>query len=299
MKLTVVVLTLCVVGFGIYRAATTMVKEKTIQPTGSLATTESSVANSVQLEDASSHADRARSQVDKQTPQAAAASKTVPAQHKPDQNEKADEREAALRQASFDNLKYILLGMHNYVSQHKATYAFPPAYISKDGKPLLSWRVAILPYLEQDTTGAVLYKQFHLDEPWDSQHNKALIAKMPVAYRSPKSKLIDGRTVYLTARGGETAFPGEKGITRRQITDGLSNTIAVIEVDDDHAVPWTKPDDWSFEQDHPTAGVGNYHPGGFLCGLCDGSARWLPNQFADSALKGLLTIAGGETIRFP
>ena len=62
----------------------------------------------------------------------------------------------------------------------------------------MSWRVAILPYIDQHG----LYKQFHLDEPWDSEHNKPLMAKMPAVYRSPMSKLAQkDRTNYVVAGG--------------------------------------------------------------------------------------------------
>ncbi len=88
-------------------------------------------------------------------------------------------REAARRAQCVNNLKQIGLALHNY---HDTTNGFPAAAItSKDGKPLLSWRVAILPYIEQQE----LYNQFHLNEPWDSPHNKTLIARMPVAYNCP------------------------------------------------------------------------------------------------------------------
>ena len=104
---------------------------------------------------------------------------------------------------SMNNLKQIALALHNY---HAAMGSFPAtASMSKDGKPLLSWRVHILPYLEQDN----LFKQFKLDEPWDSEHNKALIAKMPDIYRSPAQKVGDGKTTYLAPMGKNTVIaPG-------------------------------------------------------------------------------------------
>ena len=88
-------------------------------------------------------------------------------------------RQAAIRSQCVNNEKQIGLAIHNYISVHES---FPPAYTTdKAGKPLLSWRVLILPYIEQDA----LYKEFHLDEAWDSPHNKALIARMPAPYRCP------------------------------------------------------------------------------------------------------------------
>src|SRR5262249_19251820 len=88
-------------------------------------------------------------------------------------------REAARRSQCTNNLKQIGLAMHDY---HRAHGTFPPAYsTSPDGKPLLSWRVHILPFLGQKA----LYDEFHKDEPWDSEHNKTLISRMPAVYTCP------------------------------------------------------------------------------------------------------------------
>jgi hypothetical protein len=85
-------------------------------------------------------------------------------------------------------LRQIALALHNY---HDAVGTFPPpASSSRDGKPLLSWRVLILPYLEQDA----LYREFHLDEPWDSPHNKRLIDRMPAIYAPVIKKAPRGTT---------------------------------------------------------------------------------------------------------
>ena len=143
---------------------------------------------------------------------------------------------------SINNMKMIMLAMHNY---HDANKRFPPAYkADKEGKPLLSWRVLILPMIEQ----ADLYNQFHLDEPWDSENNKKLIAKMPAEYRSPNSKAGEGKTNYLTVRGENTVFPGKQGVRIADITDGTSFTIAIVEASDEKAVIWTKPDDFEYRQ---------------------------------------------------
>ena len=85
-------------------------------------------------------------------------------------------RSNAGRTMSMNNLKQLALAWHIYADPHMG--AFPDNIKSKDGKPLLSWRVAILPYTEQNE----LYQQFKLDEPWDSEHNKTLIAKMPAYF---------------------------------------------------------------------------------------------------------------------
>ena len=131
---------------------------------------------------------------------------------------------------------------------------FPAAFKSKDGKPLLSWRVAILPVSE---SGAAVHAQFHLDEPWDSEHNKQFIAKMPDVYRDPLSENEAGYTVYLTPRGENTAVSRAQGRWDSRICrTALRTRSHSSKVRDDYAVPWTKPDDWNFDPDEPTAELG-------------------------------------------
>jgi hypothetical protein len=178
-------------------------------------------------------------------------------------------RGAAARAQSTNNLKQLALAMHNYHSVNK--HFVLPASRGKDGKPLLSWRVYMLPYIEQDA----LFKQFHLDEPWDSPHNRTLIDKMPTIYRLPGSKLEKGRTNYLLPVGGGAVFEADKPTLLKDITDGTSNTIMIVEADDDHAVIWTKPEDLSFDPKDPSKGLSHFFDGGFNAALCDGSVRWL------------------------
>lgn len=180
-------------------------------------------------------------------------------------------RASAQRMMSLNSMRQIGLAMHNYAQANKS---FPPAYTADaEGKPLLSWRVLILPYLEQDG----LYKQFHLDEPWDSEHNKKLVAQMPAVYKSPSSRVAGGgKTNYLTIRGEGTIFPGNKGVGFGEIVDGMSNTILTVEASDEKAVVWTKPDDFEFDADNPLKGLAGLQPGGFNVGMADGSVRFLP-----------------------
>ena len=103
-----------------------------------------------------------------------------------------------------NNMNQISLAMFKYEQIHRS---FPPAAIEKDGKPLLSWRVAILPYLEEDA----LYKQFHLDEPWDSPHNLEVAKKMPAVFQSPDSPK-DGKTRVMLFTGKGAAFDGGKKV---------------------------------------------------------------------------------------
>jgi type II secretory pathway pseudopilin PulG len=206
-------------------------------------------------------------------------------------------REAARRTTSMNNLRQIMLAMHNY---HDAKKSFPShANYGADGKPLLSWRVHILPYLEQKA----LYDQFHLDEPWDSEHNKGLISQMPAVFVDPSSRWqpVDGRTHYLGVKGKGMIFDGtDKGTDIRAITDGTSNTIMVVQVNDDRATTWTKPDDWELDEQYPLKGLaGSMHPGVFGAGYADGSIRNISESIDPTVFKGLLTRAGGEVVQAP
>jgi hypothetical protein len=192
-------------------------------------------------------------------------------------------------------LKWIGLAMHNFQSADKE-HRFPPAAIfSKDGKPLLSWRVAILPYVEQE----YLYQQFHLDEPWDSEHNKKLIPMIPPVYRN--ARIRDGRpglTTYLVPVGKEVAFTGEpKGrVFPGEFPDGTANTIMVVDVADEKGVIWTKPDDLVVDLNDPKKGLMGHYPAYFLAGFADGSVRAIPKNISRATLRGAFTVAGGETL---
>ena len=133
-------------------------------------------------------------------------------------------RRAARRQVCFNNLKQIGLAMHNYYEKHKT---FPPAASRDDqGRLLLSWRVQLLPYLEEPA----LYEQFHQDEPWDSPHNRQLIAQMPKIFRCPSAAALEpGKTTYVLPIGPGTVWSGERPLSLREITDGTSQTAMVVE----------------------------------------------------------------------
>lgn len=198
---------------------------------------------------------------------------------------------AAQRRASMNNLKQIALAMHNFHATHRT---FPAAATKdKNGKPLLSWRVHLLPFFEQQT----LFKQFHLDEPWDSPHNKQLIARMPAVYRVPGSKPGDGKTAYLTMRDANTMFPVKLEKSRiADITDGTVNTIMVVEAAEDQAVVWTKPDDLNFDAKNPRRGLFGRRRGGFLAVMGDGSVRFFPDSLSDETIRRLFIRNDGKTI---
>lgn len=202
--------------------------------------------------------------------------------------------EVAKRPALRRNLQIIGLYLNNYSFTRKT---LPPAYSSdKDGKPLLSWRVLILPFID-----GKLYKEFHLDEPWDSDHNKRLIALMPATYRDPDSRLpaSEGKTNYLAVRGANSLFPGALGVdTHKDIPDGRAKTIMVVEASDSMAVVWTKPDDFAYEPTDPKKGLIGLRPQGFFVVFADGAVQFLHASIAPNVLLGLFTRNGGEPVSF-
>jgi hypothetical protein len=198
-------------------------------------------------------------------------------------------RETGARAQSANNLKQIALAMHNYHDVHKS---FPAhASYDKQKKPLLSWRVHILPYLEESD----LYQQFKLNEPWDSAHNKALLTRMPKMYQSPLSadKRERDKTTYVVPFGPKMLFNGPKAPQIRSIIDGTSNTIMVVDADDQHAVYWTQPEDLRVDPKQPRAGAVREMIG-IIAAFCDGSVRVIQPRIADERFLALLTPAGGE-----
>jgi hypothetical protein len=197
-------------------------------------------------------------------------------------------RQAAARMQSTNNLRQLGLAMHNY---NDTFGSLPPrAVFNKDGKPLLSWRVMILPFIEQEN----LYKQFHLDEPWDSEHNKKLLAQMPKTYQLPGSKETE-KTFYQAFVGPGAFFEGTKKFRIPvDFPDGTSNTIMLVEAAD--PVPWTKPDDLPFHPDKPLPKLGHHFGNGFNALLCDASVRFVSAKVSEKTLKAAITRNGGEVL---
>lgn len=196
-----------------------------------------------------------------------------------------------------NNLKQLMLAWHNYHDTFARFPTFPsdPSHIGEDGKPHLSWRVHILPFIEEQP----LYEQFKLDEPWDSEHNMALVAKMPAVLRSPgvnPQLAAEGKTRYLVPKG--PGMPGSVSgkLSIRDITDGTSNTICLVEAPESAAVVWTKPDDLEITPAIIMALMQSAQGGTIPVALYDGSAQQIPITTDPQILKAMLTHAGGETI---
>ena len=201
-------------------------------------------------------------------------------------------REAARRAQCTNNLKQIGLAMHNY---HDANGHFPGTILGKDGKRLLSWRVAILPYLEQKS----LYEKFKRDEPWDSPHNKALIDQMPLTFACPGRPSRPGMTAYRGFRGDGAFFQDGNDSKLDNITDGTSNTIMVVEGRED--VPWTSPDsDLPFEPKAAPSlfGAGSPHPGGFHALFADGAVHFLKTTISPEVFRALITRSARDVVGF-
>jgi hypothetical protein len=196
-------------------------------------------------------------------------------------------RSSAGRTVSQNNLKQIGLAMHNFADAN-GNNKFPAAAAPEKGSVNpVSWRVRILPYIEQDA----LYRQYKLDEPWDGPNNRKLLDHMPRIYADPRNP-SKSETVYRVFTGKSTIFPGADAVGFAEITDGTSNTILCVE--SAKTVPWTKPEDLPFVENGPLPELGGMWPDGFNVLLADGSVRFLSKHIEADALRALITRNGGE-----
>lgn len=196
-------------------------------------------------------------------------------------------RTAAARAQSANNLKQLALAMHNY---HDVNGRFPPAVVvGPDGKTTHSWRVAILPYLDQST----LYGQYNVNEPWDGPNNRKLLARIPAVYRAAPDD-TSTNTSYFALTGGGSIFDTKEGSALRDIVDGTLNTILFVEAK--REIPWLKPEDLPYDPTGELPTLGGFSPGGFNTAFADGAVRFLSATIDKTTLRALITRAGSEVI---
>lgn len=199
-------------------------------------------------------------------------------------------RTAARQSQQQNNMKQVMLALHNY---HDTRGHFPPAVIYEPGSNTpRSWRVEILPYLEQ----APLYEKYNKNEPWDSEGNQKILAQMPALYRHA-SQPNDSSTTAITAAYGLGLIFQEKataGTKIQEILDGTSNTIAIVEAKTE--IPWTKPEEVVIDLTMDKLPDFGFDPERFAAGFADGSVRMIPKTTDVATLKKLFTKAGGEVV---
>ncbi len=191
---------------------------------------------------------------------------------------------------SEDGHLQVVLALHLYQDVHGR---FPPVAVhGADGRPLHSWRVLILPYIE----GHALYKDFHLDEPWDSAHNLALLPRMPIVFAVPGrsgAKIPRGHTIRHVFVGKGAAFEGTQGLRiPDDFPDGTAGTILLV--DAGRPVPWTKPEDLGYDPEQPLPELQRVFRDGFWACMVDGSRRWVKHDTREATLRALITRNGGD-----
>jgi hypothetical protein len=218
-------------------------------------------------------------------------------------------QESAHRIRSTNNLKHIGVAFHSYNDSHGD---LPHNTYGPHGKPLLSWRVHILPFIEEEA----LYLRFRLDEPWDSPANRQLLKEMPRIYARPMDK-PEKRGIRTHYRGfsspgavferrpgdvpsqrvrffGRTVHP-QNLFDIASFRDGISNTILVVEARD--PVEWTRPDDLDATPGQPFPKMGGFRwTGVFQALMADGSVTRLKLDAPEATLRALVTHSGGETL---
>jgi hypothetical protein len=204
---------------------------------------------------------------------------------------------AALEQRAVEsrnkgNMRRLLVAMHTY---NDAVGSLPAAALyDKDGKACLSWRVLLLPHLGKEA--ARLYKEFRLDESWDSPHNKKLLPKMPKVFAPVAGKPKEPHsTYYQVFTGPNTPFPGRRGPRiPRDFPDGTSNTFLIVEAAD--AVPWTRPADLVVDPKKPPPKLGGRFPGLFHVALADGHVVAVKQKVPERLLRLLIDPSDGQPL---
>ena len=221
------------------------------------------------------------------------------------------ERNAAQHRSECrNNLKQIGMALHNY---HDEYGCFPPPCIAdKNGRPAHSWRVLLLPFMDETQ----LYNEYRFDEPWNGPHNSTLAGRMPRLFHCPSDSPKDKdparwMTSYVAVIGPQTMWPGDRPIAIPDITDGLDKTIGVVETFNS-GIHWMEPRDLQVLQmapiissksgqgissGHLKQGQGpSAHAGGATVLLMDGAVRFLPDTLPPDLIRALLTRNVGESV---
>lgn len=206
-------------------------------------------------------------------------------------------REARYRAITQNNLKEIGLAMHNHVSSYDS---FPVANRrTPQGEPGLSWRVDLLPFMEQDNLSEAanlgsLRGPLESVKPWDSPEYAILNQTVVKPYCYPDD-LTDRQTPFRAFDGPDTAMVNRIGgrQTFASIGDGTSNTILFAESAD--RVPWPKADEMKYTPNGPLPKLGVRFPNGSLAVRVDGSVHFIRSDVSERALRALITANGGDT----
>ncbi len=200
-------------------------------------------------------------------------------------------REPARRTQCMNNLHNIALALHNY----EAAYgALPPAYtVDANGKPLHSWRTLILPYLDEKR----VYEKIDLSKSWDDPVNAEAAKTVLSIYHCPSDLSPPNYTTYFASVAPNGCFRLTDHRRLSEITDGLSETLLVIEVPSDQSVPWMSPQD---ADESLVMSIGPdsklVHTSGFNVAFCDGRARYFSADTPAATRRAIISIAGGDKV---
>ncbi|HUT90011.1 MAG TPA: DUF1559 domain-containing protein [Thermoguttaceae bacterium] len=208
-------------------------------------------------------------------------------------------REAARTSQCECRMNQIAMAFYNY---HDTYGCFPPAYVpDAQGKPMHSWRVLILPYIEQHA----VYNAYDFDEPWDGPNNRKLAGKpFSDLFHCPSGPHMGNSPVtdYVVIVGPHTAFPGSTCTSFDDFEDGRENTIILAEIADSD-VHWMDPRDLDFHEmsfgvnDKGKPSISGPHPAGPLVVFADGITAYnLSDRLRPETLRALITIDGGEKV---
>lgn len=195
------------------------------------------------------------------------------------------------------NLKRLAIALYNY---HDHYGSFPPAYIAdQNGRPLRSWRVLLLPFLGHSN----LYARYRFDEPWNGPHNRALASEIPAEYRCPSDTGPAGDTSYLAVIGPKTVFPGARPISIKDISDGRTVTILLVEAADS-GIKWLEPRDMTYAEAcrginaKPGLSISSRHGTGARVLFADGHAEFLSDKTPVERLRLLLERNDGQPVPY-